>query len=165
MNYRFGKERLSSNMRVDYILYVIAIVCFAAAASITALYTVETLWIVTLAVLGFIFLGLGYIQKPAETIVQKTVAPTSPQPAPTATQTPKVLEAPKKAAVTEEMVSELTQVKGIGAKRAEQLERLGIKTIKDLAEASAEELAAKLEISPKITGKWITNAKELAEKS
>ena len=165
MNYRFGKERLSSNMRVDYILYVIAIVCFAAAASITALYTVETLWIVTLAVLGFIFLGLGYIQKPAETIVQKTVAPTSPQPAPVATQTPKVLEAPKKAAVTEEMVSELTKVKGIGAKRAEQLERLGIKTIKDLAEASAEELAAKLEISPKITGKWITNAKELAEKS
>lgn len=164
MNYRFGKERLSSNMRVDYILYVIAIVCFAAAASITALYTVETLWIVTLAVLGFIFLGLGYIQKPAETIVQKTVAPTS-QPAPTVTQTPKMPEAPREASVAEEMVSELTQVKGIGVKRAEQLESLGIKTVKDLAEASAEELAEKLEISPKITIKWITNAKKLAEKS
>jgi predicted flap endonuclease-1-like 5' DNA nuclease len=60
---------------------------------------------------------------------------------------------------------ELTKVKGIGEKRAEQLKALGISSVEDLAKASVEDLAEKLKISPKITGRWIENAKKLLEKS
>jgi len=58
----------------------------------------------------------------------------------------------------------LTDVKGIGEKRAAQLRVLGITSVEDLAKASADDLAAKLKISPKITGKWIKNAKEIGQK-
>lgn len=57
--------------------------------------------------------------------------------------------------------SPLMEVRGIGAKRAKQLIALGITTIEGLSQASAKDLAENLKISPKITGKWITNAKEL----
>jgi predicted flap endonuclease-1-like 5' DNA nuclease len=60
---------------------------------------------------------------------------------------------------------DLTQVKGIKEKRAEQLRALGIKSVEDLANASAAELAAKLKIASYFTEKWIENAKELAGKS
>ena len=56
---------------------------------------------------------------------------------------------------------DLTQVKGIGEKRATQLKALGINSVDDLAKASAKTLAAKLKISPKIASKWIESAKEL----
>jgi predicted flap endonuclease-1-like 5' DNA nuclease len=58
----------------------------------------------------------------------------------------------------------LTDVKGIGEKRASQLRALGILSVNDLSKASAKDLAAKLEISPKITDKWIQNAKEIGQK-
>ena len=58
----------------------------------------------------------------------------------------------------------LTQVKGIKEKRAEQLKAIGINNINDLVNASADEIAAKLRISPKFTGKWIESAKELAKR-
>jgi predicted flap endonuclease-1-like 5' DNA nuclease len=58
---------------------------------------------------------------------------------------------------------ELTEVKGIGEKRAVQLEAMGISNIDDLAEASAEDIAKKLQISLKITKKWIDSAKKLAK--
>jgi|Deesub1362B_J571_1020462.scaffolds.fasta_scaffold22131_2 predicted flap endonuclease-1-like 5' DNA nuclease len=149
-------------MRIDYILYVIAIVCFIAAASITMFQAAETqLWIVTLAILGFIFLGIGYLQKPAETAIIEST-PEIAQAAATV-EKPTIVE--KTTVTVETPMSQLTQVKGIGAKRAEQLKDLGINSVEDLANASAKELAAKLKISPKITKRWITNAKELTKKS
>jgi len=60
-----------------------------------------------------------------------------------------------------ESLMELTRVKGIGEKRAEQLKALGITTVADLSAASAEELAEKLQVSSKITKRWIKDARNL----
>ena len=57
-------------------------------------------------------------------------------------------------------VSELTQIRGISAKRAEQLKANGVNTLSDLAKASSAELAAKLEVSEKIVKMWIGSAKK-----
>lgn len=62
---------------------------------------------------------------------------------------------------TVESFTELRGVKGIGEKRAEQLKALGIDTVADLSAASAEELAEKLRVSPKIINRWIKNARNL----
>ncbi len=62
---------------------------------------------------------------------------------------------------TVESLMELTQVKGIGAKRAEQLKAVGVITVADLSTASAEELAKKLQVSSKITSRWIKDARDL----
>jgi len=59
---------------------------------------------------------------------------------------------------------ELTDVKGIGEKRADQLRALGILSVEDLSKASAKDLAARLKISQKITDKWIQNAREIGQK-
>ena len=58
---------------------------------------------------------------------------------------------------------ELTDVKGVGEKRAMQLKAFGILTVEDLAKASAKDVAKKLKISLKIAEKWISNAKELTK--
>jgi predicted flap endonuclease-1-like 5' DNA nuclease len=60
---------------------------------------------------------------------------------------------------------ELTAVKGIKEKRAEQLRTLGISSVEQLANASAEDLAKKLKIAPYFTQRWIENAKEIIAKS
>ncbi len=57
---------------------------------------------------------------------------------------------------------ELVRVKGIGGKRAAQLESLGINNIDDLANANAAEVASKLGVSVKIVEKWVSGAKKLA---
>jgi predicted flap endonuclease-1-like 5' DNA nuclease len=54
----------------------------------------------------------------------------------------------------------LTNVKGIGEKRAAQLNALGINTVKELAQASVEDLAKRLKVSPKIVAKWVEAAKQ-----
>ncbi|MFP3985567.1 MAG: helix-hairpin-helix domain-containing protein [Candidatus Bathyarchaeia archaeon] len=59
---------------------------------------------------------------------------------------------------------DLTQVKGIGEKRAKQLETIGITIVADLAAVSGEELAEKLGVSHKITSRWIKSAKNLRAK-
>jgi predicted RecB family nuclease len=56
-------------------------------------------------------------------------------------------------------------VKGIKEKRVGQLKTIGINSIEDLANASANDIAAKLQVSSKITGKWVESAKELSKKS
>jgi predicted flap endonuclease-1-like 5' DNA nuclease len=61
------------------------------------------------------------------------------------------------------MADGLTDVKGIGEKRAAQLRALGISSVEDLAKASAKDLAARLNVSPKITDKWIQNAKGIGQ--
>ncbi len=148
-------------MRSDYALYTVAIIFFILTGIVLA-YQVELkeLWTVATVVLGLLFIGLGYSQrpKPAAATMEALPAPTVPT-----TITEEKTEILTEAAPT--TVAALTEVKGIGEKRAEQLKTLGINSIEDLAQASAKDLAAKLKISPKITGRWIENAKKLAEKS
>jgi len=56
----------------------------------------------------------------------------------------------------------LTQIRGINAKRAEQLKANGVSNLQELAKASPAELSAKLEVSEKIVKMWIGSAKKLA---
>jgi predicted flap endonuclease-1-like 5' DNA nuclease len=62
--------------------------------------------------------------------------------------------------VAEMSISPLTEVKGIGEKRATQLNALGINTVEELANAAPEEIAKSLKISPKIVAKWVYSAKQ-----
>ena len=57
--------------------------------------------------------------------------------------------------------SPLTKIKGIGEKRANQLNALGINTVDELAKASAQDIANSLKISSKIVDKWVAGAKDL----
>jgi replicative superfamily II helicase len=145
-------------MRSDYALYTVAIIFFILTG-ITLAYQVESkeLWIVTTAVLGLLFMGLGYFQRPKITRVESLPTP--------ARTTPITITKEETATEATSAVAPLTEVKGIGKRRAEQLKGLGINTIEDLAKASAKELAIELKISPKTTEKWIGNAEKLAEKS
>jgi predicted flap endonuclease-1-like 5' DNA nuclease len=59
--------------------------------------------------------------------------------------------------------SPLKKLKGIGEKRVNQLNAIGINTINDLANASIQEVAKALKISPKIVDKWVAEAKVLVE--
>ncbi len=59
--------------------------------------------------------------------------------------------------------SEFTKIRGISENRAQQLKAVGIETVKDLANASASDLAEKLNVSPRIVKMWIGTAKKLAK--
>jgi len=149
-------------MRSDYALYTVAIIFFIITTVTFALEMSEferSVSVVTTVVLGLLFIGLGYYQrpKPEATAIEAIPVPTAPT-AVTGEKTETVMEAAP-------AVVALTEVKGIGEKRAEQLEALGVSILEDLAKASAEDLAAKLKISPKITRRWVGNAKKLVEKA
>jgi predicted flap endonuclease-1-like 5' DNA nuclease len=62
------------------------------------------------------------------------------------------------------VMTDLTEVSGIGAKRAGQLKTLGVRCAEDLAKASADDLARKLRIPSKIVAKWVASAKEFGKK-
>lgn len=160
-------------MRSDYALYAVAIVFFILTGVVVAYSALEQtqLWIVTTAVLGLVFIGLGYTQRPRQatsittTPTITTQITTTPPPPPVLT----IVKEEVKEEKTEQIAVEpstigLTQVKGIKEKRAEQLKTIGINSIDDLANASANDIAGRLQISPKITGKWIESAKELAKR-
>lgn len=164
-------------MRSDYALYTVAIIFFILAGMVL-IYQVEfkELWVVATVVSGLFFLGLGYSQRLKAHI--KTVKEPTPPPAPQAPAAPALPQPPPpppsaEVKVEEKTVAErvapltveLTRVKGIKEKRAEQLRALGINNVEDLARASARDLAAKLKISPKIVKRWIEEAKTLLEKS
>jgi predicted flap endonuclease-1-like 5' DNA nuclease len=203
-------------MRLDYVLYAVAIVFFIVTITAIVYSTaVESVWVVSTVVIGLAFIGVGYTQRPrpAAAPVVTASAPSPPfsppqpqqdqvqppqqqqveiqqqpepvqqaeqQPSevttaiaqPTVTDVVKV-EEPKPAVEpivepavepVQAMAGGLTDVKGIGEKRASQLRALGILSIEDLSKASAKDLAAKLKISPKITDKWIQNAREIGQK-
>ena len=86
----------------------------------------------------------------------------------TATETkmlePINVEVPQEVAAAGSVGSPLMQVSGIGEKRAAQLNALGIKTVDDLANASTQEVAESLKVSPKIVSKWVSGAKKLNKK-
>jgi len=158
-------------MRSDYALYLVAIIFFIITGMSLAL--AENLWVVTTAILGILFIGLGYTQRPKPRPMAIKAPPSAPPsatpPAPAPPPAVEIVKEEKPEIVVETAptpsMMELTEVKGIGEKRKEQLKALNISSVEDLAKASAEDLASKLKISPKITGKWIENAKKLLEKS
>jgi predicted flap endonuclease-1-like 5' DNA nuclease len=165
-------------MRSDYALYAVALIFFAITIISFAVTEVLTelgrnLSVVATVVLGLLFTGLGYTQRPrtkTETI--------QPPPAPLATSPPPVIAETVEAIGHQETEAsiepaqakielpkiELTAVKGIKEKRAEQLKILGIRSVEELANASAKDLAGKLKISPKFTEQWIESAKGLLAK-
>ena len=148
-------------MRSDYALYTVAIIFFIITTVTFALEMTEferSVSVVTTVVLGLLFIGLGRSQRPRPEATTIAALPVSTAPTTVTEKTETVMEAAPS-------VAALTEVKGIGEKRAEQLKALGINSIEDLAKASAKDLAAKLEISPKITRRWVRNAKKLVEES
>ena len=165
-------------MRSDYMLYAVAVIFFILTGVVAAAYSAEQqLWIVIPAILGLVFIGLGYTQRPKPTstptappTTTETTAIVAPSPMPPPVVQPTVTGIAKEEKVetvteTERPTIGLTGVKGIKEKRAAQLKALGINTLEDLARASASDLGTKLQISPKITGKWIENAKEILARS
>jgi len=166
-------------MRSDYVLYVVAIIFFIITAAVTTYAITQQLWIVTTAVIGLAFIGLGYSQRPKQATAPVTTNVPPPPPSPQQQETPAMSTAPPQSTMIDIVKQEeatpivqtpqplagvITKVKGIGEKRAAQLTALGINSIEDLATASAKDLATKLDISPKITTKWIENAKEIGQK-
>jgi predicted flap endonuclease-1-like 5' DNA nuclease len=124
------------------------------------------------------------IPTPAPAVVEETAQPEPAQTTQTTTPAPPI-EAPAEAtAVTEPAAVEetpqipatpqaeeapltqlsLTDVNGIGEKRALQLNAIGITTVGELAEASSTQVAKSLKVSPKIVAKWIADAKTLNKK-
>ena len=157
-------------MRLDYALYVLAAVLLIISVvpfivSI-GLETTETrsVWVVASVVLGLLSFGFGYSQRP-KTAAQKC-APTTMEAPKEETEapkeTPETTSAPTATAVTAPKLATggLTQVKGIGEKRATQLKALGINSTDELAKASAKDIAKKLKISQKTVAKWIDAVKE-----
>ncbi|MDI6847982.1 MAG: hypothetical protein QMD23_07660, partial [Candidatus Bathyarchaeia archaeon] len=68
-------------MRSDYALYTVAIIFFIITGVVLA-YPVEytELWTVATVVLGLLFIGLGYSQRPKSmvTTIETPLAPTAP---------------------------------------------------------------------------------------
>lgn len=152
-------------MRLDYTLYTVAIIFFIITG-IAIAYATEQLWTITTTVLGILFIGLGYMLRPRPTAkVAETPSIPAPTQAPTAPLTKEVVVEEKPVVEAPPPKVGLTEVKGIGEKRAQQLQALGINSVEELAKASAKDLARKLKVSPKITERWIESAKRLVEKS
>jgi predicted flap endonuclease-1-like 5' DNA nuclease len=172
-------------MRLDYTLYVLAVVFFLITAVSFAMVTEQTarnLWVVTTVVLGLFSVGLGYYERPKAKAAAPQPVVSVPQAATPQTSPVTTVEAPAVEAPKEEKVEmaieapapapasapaaptiELTQVKGIGEKRATQLRAIGVNSVDELVKASAEDVATKLKIPQKIVEKWIAGAKELVE--
>lgn len=64
-------------MRSDYILYIVAIACFFVASYTITQPGDTQLYSYAIAVLGIVFVGLGFISRPKETAIS-TVTPISP---------------------------------------------------------------------------------------
>jgi predicted flap endonuclease-1-like 5' DNA nuclease len=164
-------------MRLDYALYVLGaiLLIITVVPFVTSMgedITGTSVWVVPTVVLGLFSIGLGYTQKPktkAQACQPAMLTPQAATPETWPAATMETLEKEKaeasmeKPAMKQATTAELTQVKGIGEKRATQLKALGINSAGDLTKVSAETVAEKLKISPKIVNKWIDSAKELVE--
>jgi predicted flap endonuclease-1-like 5' DNA nuclease len=167
-------------MRLDYALYVLAAVLLIITVvpfvtSIGENTTETSVWVVATVVLGLFSIGLGYTQRPKTEAQACQPAMSVPQEVVPETQAAATMEAPKEEKAEASMKTapamaasaaatlDLTQVKGIGEKRATQLKALGINNVDELSKASAKTLAKKLKISPKTVDNWIANAKELVK--
>lgn len=172
-----------------YLLAVIFFLLTAIALATIVDQTEKNVWSVATVVLGLFSLSLGYYQRPkARTVVgavpevntaqavdphlreshieeatEKHVPPTTSPVSPSPMPTQVIAAIPAMTQPAEQaspLKSELFAIKGIGEKRAAQLKALGINRVDDLAKTSPHDLARNLSISPKITQKWVENAKE-----
>jgi predicted flap endonuclease-1-like 5' DNA nuclease len=156
-------------MRLDYTLYVLAaLLLIITAVPFIAPIGVETtetksLWVVATVVLGLLSIGLGYSQRPKTAAQACQPAVEAPQEETKAPPEEAIVKTAPNVATPAAVTMELTQVKGIGEKRAAQLKALGVNSVADLSKASAKTIAKKLKISPKIVDKWIDSAKELVK--
>ena len=66
-------------MRTDYILYAIAVICFGIAVAAYTLPLTEAteLSLYVLAVIGIVFVGLGYMARPKKVSLAPTAATTA----------------------------------------------------------------------------------------
>jgi predicted flap endonuclease-1-like 5' DNA nuclease len=103
----------------------------------------------------------AYLAENVERPTEPTPMPQSVSPVPMQVVAPIPVLTPQPVETPASMEIDLVQVKGIGEKRVAQLKALGIDSIDALANASAEDLAKNLTISPKITRMWIGSAKKL----
>jgi predicted flap endonuclease-1-like 5' DNA nuclease len=107
------------------------------------------------------------IEAPVEAAALIEVPPVIEAPVqPSNIETPQITQPPTpqatEAVPVETVVeSPLIKIKGIGEKRANQLNARGINTIDELAKASAQDIAKSLKISSKIVDKWVAGAKDL----
>jgi predicted flap endonuclease-1-like 5' DNA nuclease len=99
-------------------------------------------------------------QPPAATETTTLTGVTEPKPAQTPTEAPVTTAQTEPVPAEQPTENSLTKVRGIGEKRAAQLNVLGIHTVEELAQASVEEVAKNLKVSPKIVAKWVENAKQ-----
>ncbi len=149
-------------MRSDYALYIVAVICFILAAVVFAIDLgltgdIQLATTAVLAILGLISAGAGYLVRPEEMIPPPPPRPPAPKPsAPPPRPPPKMKTTPP---------IEITEVKGIGPKRAEMLRAQGINTAQDLAKSSATLLAANMEISSKTTHRWVREAEKLIKEA
>jgi len=173
-----------------YILAVIFFI-ITATSLIAIEQSQRSLWVVSSVVLGLFSAGLGYYYRPkaktvavpitevitsdtgdahvreahlaetVETHAEPTVTPLSVSTAPGPLVAPIPVLAPSPPEASAPLKSELTVIRGINEKRASQLKEAGITSIDALANASAEDLAKNLMISPKITRMWIGSARKL----
>jgi len=70
----------------------------------------------------------------------------------------------KRMASTRRKFTELSEIKGIGIKRAERLKAMGIVSAEDLAEVDPKFLASGLGISERMAYKWVKDAKKLVSR-
>ena len=161
------------------------------AVSFVMSQTEQSLWVVSTVVLGLLSAGLGYHYRPraklataptsemqpadtgvvhvkeahlaesVETHVEPTATPPSVTTMPSQLVVPIPAMTPPASEAQAPMKSELTAIHGINEKRAVQLNEFGISTIDALANASADDLANRLAVSPKITRMWVGSAKKL----
>ena len=149
-------------MRPDYVLYAMAAIFFMLIG-ITYLHhaNYKELYMVVSTVLGLFFIGLGYTQRP-KTTTQRDQDANSADRDCRDYNNPSYIR--RRKSIVKRHNWELTEIKGIGTKRAEQLKALGITNIEDLAKSPAEDLASKLKVSQKITKRWIEDAKSFLRK-
>lgn len=186
LSLRTNPRRAVISMRLDYTLYILAallliitVVPFVAPIGVETLET-RSVWVGASVMLGLLSIGLGYSQRPktsaqacqpALSVHQETISEPQPETTMEALKTEVTEASMEKPAMKKTQTQPtsiaatmgLTQVKGIGEKRASQLKALGISSINDLAKASAKNVAKKLKISPETVGKWVASAKELVE--
>jgi len=147
-------------MRTDYPLYILAVICILFSVVLWSLYQEQYLYAITLLIIGIIFAITGYALRPKVTIrtriEEKRVETAEREEVSTPPAPPTI---PKE---TKEV--NLTEIKGIGPKRANQLKKLGISTAEDLAKMDPQELSSKVGISQTAAQRWIERAKKTLEK-
>ncbi len=106
-------------------------------------------------------LAVPEVTTPAEPIPALIPATETGSPAPLPTPTPVIpVETAPASEVALAVKSDFSQIRGINEARVTQLKTNGINSIQDLANASAEDLAVKLGVSPKIVKMWIGSARK-----